>query len=247
MCLCPTIQLALEAAKAGTGVVVFSLEMSREALIQRLVCQQGRIDSHRLRQGYLNQEERGRAMEAAETLSKLPLHIDDSTAGTPAAVRSVLRRLQTRQTIGLVIVDYVQLLQGSQRAGNRTEELSSISRALKLAAKEFNCPFVVLSQLNRATETRASRDGGPRPRLADLRDSGALEQDADLVLFIYREEVYKPDCENLHGVAELICAKQRNGPTAKVDLVFLNRCGRFEDRSAIGQPRPTDGTSVRKT
>ena len=178
---------------------------------------------------------------AAETLSKLPLYIDDCTARTPAAIRSTLRWLQTRQPIRLVIVDYVQLMQGGQRAGNRTEEVSTISRALKLAAKEFNCPFLVLSQLNRAAESRTRGDGGPRPRLADLRDSDGLEQDADLVLFIFREEVYNPDTKELHGLAELICAKQRNGPTGKIDLVFLNRCGRFEERAADSSSEPAPG------
>ena len=184
--------------------------------------------SQKFRAGYLNQDERRKLQAAAAQLVEAPLFIDD-TAGTHLMdMHAKLRRLQQRSKLGLVIVDYLQLMSGRGRFENRNQEISAISRGLKLLAKELNVPMLVLSQLSRAPETR---QGDHRPQLSDLRESGSIEQDADLVAFIFREEVYKRDREDLRGLAELIVAKQRNGPIGKVDLVFLHHLTKFENRA----------------
>jgi replicative DNA helicase len=218
--------MALTAAMAGTLVLYCSLEMSKRAIFHRLVCTAGRIDQHRWRAGYLTLEERARISQVVSKLATLPLHIADSGIGTVAGIRSALQRLAPAKP-GLVVVDYVGLMESGDKRENRNQEVSVLSRRFKLLAQSLNCPVLILSQLNRQTEARA----GGRPQLADLRDSGALEQDADVVLMLYREEMYKPDREDLRGLAEMIVAKQRNGPTGTVELAWLSRFGRFESRA----------------
>jgi replicative DNA helicase len=210
-------------------VAVFSLEMSQESLLTRMLCAAARVDSQRFRTGYLNEKERQSLRAAANQMVEAPIFIDDTAGANLMDMHARLRKLkQSGQKLGLVVVDYLQLMSSKGRSENRNQEISQISRGLKLLSKELDCPFLVLSQLSRATETR---QGDHRPQLSDLRESGAIEQDADLVGFIFREEVYKRDREDLHGVAELILAKQRNGPIGKVDLVFLHAQTRFENRA----------------
>ena len=209
-------------------VAVFSLEMSRESLLTRMICAGARVDQQKFRAGYLNQEERRRLQKAAAELVKAPLYIDD-TAGTHMMdIHSKLRRLKAEQGLGLVVIDYLQLMSGRGRFENRNAEISSITRGMKLLAKELKVPILALSQLSRAPETRP---GDHRPQISDLRESGSIEQDADLVAFIFREEVYKPDREDLKGLAELLLQKQRNGPTGRVNLVFLKEFTKFENRT----------------
>jgi replicative DNA helicase len=210
-------------------VAVFSLEMSQESLLTRMLCAAARVDSQRFRTGYLNEQERQKLRAAANQMVEAPIHIDDTAGANLMDMHAKLRRLtQSGTKLGLVVVDYLQLMSSKGRVENRTQEISQISRGLKLLSKELDCPFLVLSQLSRATETRV---GDHRPQLSDLRESGAIEQDADLVGFIFREEVYKRDREDLHGIAELILAKQRNGPIGTVPLVFLHAQTRFENRA----------------
>lgn len=216
------------ATKTGESVAVFSLEMSKESLLTRMVCAGARVDSQRFRAGYLNAEERRRLQAALNELVQAPLYIDDTAGVHIMDIHAKLRRLQAERKLGLVVVDYLQLMSGRGRVENRNQEISAISRGMKLLAKELNVPMLVLSQLSRATETR---QGDHRPQLSDLRESGSIEQDADLVAFIFREEVYKRDREDLRGLAELILAKQRNGPVGKVDLVFLHHLTKFENRA----------------
>ena len=207
-------------------VAVFSLEMSKESLLTRLICATARVDQQKFRAGYLNQEERRRLQQAAMSLVEAPLFIDD-TAGTHLMdIHAKLRRLQAEHGLGCVVIDYLQLMTSKGRSENRQQEVSTISRGLKLMAKEMRIPFIVLSQLSRAPETRP---GDHRPQISDLRESGSIEQDADLVAFIYREEVYNRDREDLKGKAKLILAKQRNGPTGDVNLVFLKEYTKFEN------------------
>jgi replicative DNA helicase len=210
-------------------VAIFSLEMSQESLLTRMLCAAARVDSQRFRTGYLNEKERQLLRAAANQMVEAPLHIDDTAGLNLMDMHAKLRRLkQSGQKIGLVVVDYLQLMSAKGRSENRNQEVSQMSRGLKLLSKELDCPFLVLSQLSRATETRV---GDHRPQLSDLRESGSIEQDADLVGFIFREEVYKRDREDLHGVAELILAKQRNGPIGTVPMVFLHAQTRFENRA----------------
>ncbi|MFN7994670.1 MAG: replicative DNA helicase [Bryobacteraceae bacterium] len=218
------------AVKSNQTVAVFSLEMSKESLLTRMLCAAARVDSHKFRAGFLNGQERGRLQEAASQLVEAPLYIDDTAGVHLMDIHAKLRRLQAeRRSLGLVIIDYLQLMSGRGRFENRNQEISTISRGLKLLAKELNVPLIVLSQLSRAPETR---QGDHRPQLSDLRESGSIEQDADLVSFIFREEVYKRDRDDLRGVAELILAKQRNGPIGKIDMVFLHEFTKFENRAA---------------
>jgi replicative DNA helicase len=208
------------------AVAVFSLEMSKESLLTRLLCATARVDQQRFRAGYLNADERRSLQQAMYQMVEAPLFLDDTAGANLMDVHSKLRRLQSEQDLGLVIIDYLQLMQGRGRFENRVQEISSLSRGLKLMSKELRVPFLVLSQLSRAPETR---QGDHRPMLSDLRESGSIEQDADMVAFIFREEVYRPDKESLKGIAELILAKQRNGPTGRVKLAFLNRYTKFEN------------------
>jgi len=210
-------------------VAVFSLEMSQESLLTRMLCAAARVDSQKFRSGYLNEGERQKLRAAANQMVEAPIYIDDTAGVHLMDMHAKLRKLhQSGQKLGLVVVDYLQLMSSKGRVENRNQEVSQISRGLKLMSKELDCPFLVLSQLSRATETR---QGDHRPQLSDLRESGSIEQDADLVGFIFREEVYKRDREDLRGLAELILAKQRNGPIGKVDLVFLHNQTRFENRA----------------
>jgi replicative DNA helicase len=216
------------ATKLNETVAVFSLEMSKESLLTRMLCATARVDSQRFRAGYLNQDERRKLQAAAAQLVEAPLFIDDTAGASLMEMHAGLRRLQQQRKLGLVIVDYLQLMSGRGRFENRNQEISTISRGMKLLSKELNVPMLVLSQLSRAPETR---QGDHRPQLSDLRESGSIEQDADLVAFIFREEVYKRDREDLRGLAELIVAKQRNGPIGKIDLVFLHHLTKFENRA----------------
>jgi replicative DNA helicase len=209
-------------------VGVFSLEMSKEQLFLRMLTAEARIDAHRLRGGFLGERDWGRLSQAIGTLSEARIFIDDAPAIGVLEMRAKCRRLAAEHGLHLVIIDYIQLMQGRGRFENRTLELASISRSLKGLAKELNVPIVVLSQLSRAPESRSDH----RPQLSDLRESGALEQDADLVIFIFREDQYAekgaPPADN-QGVAELIIGKQRNGPTGVVKLAFIREFTRFEN------------------
>ena len=222
------------AAKNKQTVAVFSLEMSKESLLTRMLCSAARVDSQKFRAGYLSQTERHRLQAAATQLAGAPLFIDDSAGTNLMDIHAKLRRLKAEHRLGLVVIDYLQLMSGRGRFENRNQEISSLSRGLKMLAKELGAPILVLSQLSRAPEVR---QGDHRPQLSDLRESGSIEQDADVVAFIFREEVYKPDREDLRGTAELLLAKQRNGPTGKINLVFLRQWTKFENRAAdLGEP-----------
>jgi replicative DNA helicase len=217
--------VSIEDAKT---VAVFSLEMSKEALLQRMLCSVARVDAHKFRTGSLWQDDIRKIAQALEKLSQAPIFVDDTPGMTVSEMRAKARRLQqSKGALDLVVVDYLQLMSGGgRRYENRTQEVSAISRGLKALAKELQVPVVALSQLSRAPESRGS--GDHRPQLADLRESGSIEQDADVVAFIFREEVYKPDDPDLEGIAEVIIRKQRNGPTGTVRMAFLKSSTRFE-------------------
>jgi replicative DNA helicase len=222
------MNIAENAAIEDQQVVgVFSLEMSREALLMRLLCSQARVDAHKMRTGSLWQDDTRKVVRAMEQLAHAPIFIDDTPGISLSEMRAKARRLkQSQGRLDLIIVDYLQLMSGgSKRYENRTQEVSAISRGLKALAKELQVPVIALSQLSRAPE---SRSGDHRPQLADLRESGSIEQDADLVMFIFREEVYNHDDPDLQGKAEIIIGKQRNGPIGRVNLAFLKSCTRFE-------------------
>jgi replicative DNA helicase len=218
-------------------VGMFSLEMSREALLLRLLCSKARVDSHKMRTGSLWRDDMDKVVHAMDQLAHAPIFIDDTPGISLSEMRAKARRLQQSQgRLDLIIVDYLQLMSGGgRRYENRTQEVSAISRGLKALAKELKVPVVALSQLSRAPE---SRGGDHRPQLADLRESGSIEQDADVVAFIFREEVYKPDEPELDGVAEIIIAKQRNGPTGRIKLAFVKRSTRFESMAQDGMGSP---------
>ncbi len=209
-------------------VAVFSLEMSSSSLLTRLLCAAARVDQHKFRAGYLNADERRKLQVALADLTEAPLFLDDTAGVNLMDVHAKLRRMRSEHGLSLVVIDYLQLMSSRGRSENRNQEVSAISRGLKLMAKDLDVPFLVLSQLSRASETRP---GDHKPQLSDLRDSGSIEQDADLVGFIYREEVYKKDREDLKGLADLIIAKQRNGPIGTVPLRFLGSYTRFENRA----------------
>ncbi len=216
------------AIETETPIALFSLEMSKEAIVQRLLCAEGHVNSAKLRRGMLTDHEFTQLATAAAHLNTAPIWIDDTPAITAVELRAKARRLKAEVDLGLIAVDYLQLMRGP-RAENRVQEISAISGALKAVAKELDVPVVALSQLSRAPEQR----GEHRPQLSDLRESGAIEQDADLVLFIFRPEVYQRDAtdsdgESLEGKAELIVGKQRNGPTGTVNLYFRKEFTRFE-------------------
>lgn len=214
------------AVDAGVPVAIFSLEMSKEQLSLRMLCAEASIDSSRLRSGFFSMDDWERVTDAAGVLSAAPIFIDDSPSLSAMEVRAKARRLKMDKNIGLIVIDYLQLMQGRADAERRDLEISEISRGLKALAKEINLPVLALSQLNRMLEQRNDK----RPRLSDLRESGALEQDADVVAFIYRDEVYnKEDTNPNRGTAEVILAKQRNGPTGEVRLTFLSAYTRFEN------------------
>jgi replicative DNA helicase len=213
------------AVRKGLGVGIFSLEMSKEQLLMRFLCAESMVDAHKVRTGYLAREDYSRLIEGLAVVSRAPLHIDDSSSLTVMEMRAKARRLKAEHGLSLLIVDYLQLMSGYGRVENRVQEISGISRGLKALAKELNVPVIALSQLSRAPE---QRQGDHRPQLSDLRESGSIEQDADVVSFIFREEVYRPDEENA-GRAELIIAKQRNGPTGVVKVAFLKQFTKFDN------------------
>ena len=225
--------------KTAKTVGIFSLEMSKEQLFLRMLTAEARIDAQRMRRGYLGERDWGRLSQAIGTLSEAKIFIDDSPSIGVLEMRAKSRRLAAEHQLDLIIIDYIQLMQGRGRFENRTLELGSISRSLKALAKELRVPVVVLSQLSRAPESRADH----RPQLSDLRESGALEQDADVVMFIYREDMYgdksQPAAEG-DGVAELIIGKQRNGPIGVVKLAFIREFTRFENLAPGGR-RVSDG------
>lgn len=217
------------ATRCFVPVVIFSYEMPSDSLLARMICAAARVDSQRFRAGYCNEHERGKLRAAALQAVEAPIYFDDTVCENVNEMKRKISRLEKRLGIkvGLVIVDYLQLMEG-KKAENRNQAIGQISRSMKLAAKELDCHWMVLSQLSRAPETRM---GDHRPQLADLRESGNIEQDADLVGFLFREEMYSPDREDLRGLAELLIRKQREGPIGKVDLVFLHAQTRFESRA----------------
>jgi len=223
------------AIEKGIPVAIFSLEMAKAQLVQRLLTSEARVDAHRLRQGMLKDADYALLARAAGILSSAPIWIDDSAALTPLELRSKARRIKAEHNVGLIIVDYLQLMRSPEQSENRVQEISAISRALKALAKELDVPVVALSQLSRAPEQRGGEHR--RPQLSDLRESGAIEQDADVVLFIYREEMYSgtedpKTGENIEGQAEVIIGKQRNGPTGTIKLHFHKAYTRFDNYTA---------------
>jgi len=222
------------AIEKGIGVAVFSLEMSKEQLVLRLLCSQGRVDLGKVRTGFLAQKDFPRLAEAAGRIHDAPIYVDDTPALSALELRAKARRLKRTKeaNLGLIIVDYLQLMRGSgTREESREQEISQISASLKALAKELKVPVIALSQLNRQVESR----NPPKPRMADLRESGAIEQDADVIAFIYRDEVYNPQTRD-QGVAEIIIAKQRNGPIGDVRLAFRSEFTRFENLDESSLP-----------
>ncbi|MFH1287460.1 MAG: replicative DNA helicase [bacterium] len=209
-------------------VAIFSLEMSREQLVQRMLCAEARVNAHDVRSGFIKESDWPKLTIAGGKLAESPIFIDDSSMMSELEMRIKARRLMSMQNIGLIIVDYLQLMQSARRTENRQQEITNICRSLKALAKELNVPVMVLSQLSRAVESR----GDHVPQLADLRESGSIEQDADLVVFIYRKEYYEkepsPEVEN---IAEIIIGKQRNGPVGSVELTFIKEYTKFENLS----------------
>ncbi len=220
------LNVAANAAAEGQGVAVFSLEMSKESLVQRMLTATARVDSHRVRQGSLRDSDFTQLARAAGILQTYQLWIDDTPSITLLEMRSKARRLKIDNDVKMVVVDYLQLMRSPERAENRVQEISDISRSLKALARELEVPVVALSQLSRASEQRG---GERKPILSDLRDSGAIEQDADLVLFIHRPEYYDREDESKRGVAEIMLAKNRNGPTGDVQLRFIREYTRFDN------------------
>jgi replicative DNA helicase len=220
------------ATLAEVPAVIFSLEMSRQQLAIRMLCSEARVDSYKLRSGFIGEREWPRLTNAAGLLSEAPIYIDDSPALSVLQMRAKARRLKSEKGLGLAVVDYLQLMSGRGGLDRREQEISEISRSLKALAKELNIPVVALSQLNRKVEDRTDR----RPFMADLRESGAIEQDADVILFIYRDEMYDENSKQ-KGTAEVIIGKQRNGPIGKITLAFIDQYTRFENLAgADGEP-----------
>lgn len=216
-------------------VAVFSMEMGAEQLAMRVLCSVGRLDAQRVRTGRLTEDDWNRLTQAMGRMKEARIHIDETPGLNPLELRSRARRLSRQYgTLGLIVVDYLQLMSASSSGENRTTEISEITRSLKGLAKELGCPVLALSQLNRTVEQRTDK----RPVMSDLRESGAIEQDADVILFIYRDEVYRPDTPD-KGVAEIIIAKQRNGPIGTVRLTFLGQYTKFENHA----PPPPAGYS----
>ncbi|PIX21773.1 MAG: replicative DNA helicase, partial [Deltaproteobacteria bacterium CG_4_8_14_3_um_filter_45_9] len=207
-------------------VAIFSLEMSKEQLVIRMLCSEAHVEGTRLRTGFLNESDWPKLTIAAGNLSEAPIYIDDTAALSVLELRAKARRLKSDHGLGMVILDYLQLMKGRARVESRQQEISEISRSLKALSKELNIPVIAVSQLSRKTEERT----GNRPQLSDLRESGAIEQDADLILFLYRDEIYNRSEDNPNrGKAEVIIGKQRNGPIGKIDLAFLDKFTTFKD------------------
>lgn len=220
------------AIKKNIPAALFSLEMSKEQLVLRMLCSEAKVDAHRLRGGFLGEEDWPKLTRAAGILSEAPIFIDDTPALSVLEMRAKTRRLMAEHKLGLVIVDYLQLMRGrglfarGRSSETREQEISDITRSLKALAKELHIPVIALSQLNRRVEERQNK----RPQLADLRESGAIEQDADLIAFIYRDEIYDRSDDNPNkGIAEIIIGKQRNGPVGEVKLAFLDKYTTFEN------------------
>ncbi len=233
-------------AASGRPVVLFSLEQSKLELAERLLCIRSRVNGHKLRGGDLEPAERHALIEASQELSELPLYIDDQPGRTMSQIAAICRRLKRQNDVGLVVIDYLQLIEAEDRRAPREQQVAQITRRLKFLAKELDAPVMALSQLNRGVETR--KDGDKRPRLADLRESGAIEQDADVVMLLHRPEVYldnsAPDFEEryeaVHGLAEVIVAKNRSGPTDIVRLTWRADYMRFENYSDFRSPDALD-------
>ncbi len=220
-------QYASMYAEPRCPVAVFSLEMSKEQLVTRLLCSEARVDASRLRTGNLLEGEWEKIMHGAEKLFEAQLFIDDTPAISVLEMRAKARRLKAEHGIGMIVVDYLQLMRGGGSPESRQQEISEISRSLKALAKELSLPVVALSQLNRGLESRTDK----RPMMSDLRESGAIEQDADVIMFVYRDEVYNKDNPDVRGKAEIIIGKQRNGPIGTVNLTFLGEFTRFENHA----------------
>ncbi len=226
------LSIALNAARKNKTLAIFSLEMSAEQLVQRMVAALSEINAHRLRLGNLRDDEWVRFTDAIATLSELPIYIDDTPALTPIQLRTKCRRLHSERGLDMVFVDYLQLMTSDRRSENRVQEVSYLSRMLKALARELNIPVMVASQLSRAVEQRQDK----HPVLSDLRESGSIEQDADVVIFIYRDELYHPETE-FPNIAELIVAKHRSGPTGTIQLFFDKRYTQFREP---GAPAPRE-------
>lgn len=220
------MNIAANAAYKDVPVMIFSLEMSHSQLVTRLLSSEARVDGSKLRRGYISDEEWRKLSMASGVLSEAPIILDDTPNASMMEIRSKARRAFAQEKIGLIIIDYLQLItwSGQDRPESRQQEVSAISRSLKGLARELNVPVICLSQLSRAVESRPDK----RPMLSDLRESGAIEQDADVVMFLYREEYYNPKKEDIKGQAEAIIAKQRNGPVGTVRLAFNSSCARFD-------------------
>ncbi|WP_437205984.1 replicative DNA helicase [Planctomicrobium sp. SH664] len=218
---------ALAVAKAGHGVLVFSLEQSKMELAERLLCIHAKVGGHKLRKGELEALEAEMLMEAANEMRKFPIHIDDTAGRTMSQVAALARRTKRRAGLGIVIIDYLQLIESEDKNIPREQQISSITRRLKFLAKDLDIPVIALAQLNRGVEQREDK----RPKLSDLRESGAIEQDADIVMFLHRPDAYDP--EDRPGEADLIVAKNRHGPIGTVELVWLREMLRFGDKSPV--------------
>ncbi|MFL5938218.1 MAG: replicative DNA helicase, partial [Gaiellaceae bacterium] len=226
LALCTAENIAM---RTTVPVALFTLEMSKSEVTQRLMCSEGKVESQRLRTGKLAQDDWSRLTAACDKLMKAPIYVDDTGSVTMMDIRSKSRRLKSNHpNLGLIIVDYLQLMTSGQSVENRVQEVSQISRQLKVLARDLDVPILALSQLSRAVEQRHDK----RPILSDLRESGSIEQDADLVMFVYRDEYYNPDETDQQGLAEVHIAKHRNGPTDTVKLSFLKRYAKFSDLAA---------------
>ena len=230
--------VAEAAAESGKGVLVFSLEQSKVELAERFLCIRARINGHKLRAGDLDEVDRHQLMQASSELSALPLFIDDQPGRSISQIGALSRRMKRQHNLGLVIIDYLQLIEAEDRRAPREQQVAQITRRLKFLAKELHIPVIALAQLNRGVETR--KEGDKRPRLADLRESGSIEQDADLVVLLHRPEVYMvpgdPEYDAKKGLAELIVAKNRSGPVGIVNLTWRSEFMRFENFSGLTTP-----------
>jgi replicative DNA helicase len=215
--------------KQPRPVAIFSLEMSRNEVVKRFLSSDAKVDSQRISRGTLQEQDWGRLSNALGRLAEAPIYIDDQAHITMMEIRAKCRRLKAKFGLGMIIIDYLQLMTSPRRSENRQQEVSEISRNLKILARELEVPVLTASQLNRGVEMRADK----RPMLGDLRESGAIEQDSDLVMFLYRDEVYNPDTD-ARGEAELIVAKHRNGPTGKIRLAFMNQYTKFASLAKVG-------------
>jgi replicative DNA helicase len=221
------LNIAINACRMRKSpIVVFSLEMPKEQLANRLLCSEARVDAGKLRTGYLGRDDWPKLTQAAGNLSDLPFWLDDTPGLTLMELRAKTRRLKAEHGLGLIVIDYLQLMRAGTKTDSREQEISEISRSLKGMAKELELPVIALSQLNRGVESRGNKD--KRPQLSDLRESGAIEQDADTIMFIYRDEVYNPESTE-KNVAEIIVGKQRAGPTGTVRCMFMREYTRFEN------------------